>query len=106
MDAKNKLDGLARGDANSFVVGNNGYIACGDGIGLLSDLWEYNTIADTWSQKANFPSTARGDAAAFSICDKGYYGTGEVGFNSYAGKPCLSAAGNSYAYFDNSSVHV
>ncbi len=33
---------------------------------------------DTWTQKANFGGTARSGAAAFSIGDKGYLGTGST----------------------------
>jgi len=67
-----------RGSANSFVIGNDAYLVCGwNTSGVLIDLLEYNSITNSWSQKANFPSTERGDAAAFSICDKGYYGIGE-----------------------------
>ncbi|MEP7171326.1 MAG: kelch repeat-containing protein, partial [Bacteroidota bacterium] len=41
-----------------------------------NDFWEYNPIADTWTQKAAFGGIARNHAAGFSIADKGYIGTG------------------------------
>jgi len=34
--------------------------------------------ADYWTQKANFPATARGEAFSFSIGSKGYLGTGYI----------------------------
>ncbi len=81
---KTNLPGVGRMDASCFVIGNNAYVLGGstDGTasGVLPDLWEYGSSTDTWTQKANFPGTARCDAAAFSICDKGFYGTGDPCF--------------------------
>ena len=76
---KTNLTGVARYLANCFVLGTNGYIVAGhDSSGAeLDDLWKYNSVADAWTQMASFPDTARSDAAALSICDKGYYGIGE-----------------------------
>src|SRR5207247_1220449 len=66
-----------RADANGFAIGNKGYICSGYNGICLNDLWQYDTLSNSWTQKANFPGTARCDAAAFSICDKGYFGTGD-----------------------------
>ena len=74
------FDGLARGEASGFTIGNKGYLACGfDGSKnneRMSDLWEYDMEMDAWMQKADFPGSARSKATAFSIGDKGYLGTG------------------------------
>ena len=40
------------------------------------DFWEYDPIANTWTQKADFGGTARAVAVGFSIGSKGYIGTG------------------------------
>jgi N-acetylneuraminic acid mutarotase len=36
------------------------------------DFYEYNIASNTWSQKANFPGTARRDATSFVMNGKGY----------------------------------
>src|SRR5207248_546126 len=74
------MPGSKRRNTNGFAIGNMGYVIGGfNGSSVcFSDLWEYNSVLNVWTQKASFPDTARCDAAAFSICDKGYYGTGEV----------------------------
>ena len=57
------FDGLARGEASCFSIGNKGYLVCGyDGSksnARLGDLWEYDMTTDAWTQKAGFPGTAR-----------------------------------------------
>ncbi len=79
------FDGLARGEASSFSIGDKGYLVCGyDGSksnARLSDLWEYDMTTDAWTQKAGFPGTARSNGTAFAIDGKGYFGTGYDGVN-------------------------
>ncbi|MCD7850188.1 MAG: galactose oxidase [Parabacteroides sp.] len=79
------FDGLARGEASCFSIGNKGYLVCGyDGSKSntrLGDLWEYDMTTDAWTQKASFPGTARSNATAFAIDGKGYFGTGYDGEN-------------------------
>lgn len=69
---------VARGLATGFALNGKGYICTGEQSGAiyLNDLWEYDPLLNTWTQRANFPGVARNDAAAFSICDKGYVGIG------------------------------
>lgn len=43
---------------------------------------------DFWTQKASFPGTSRSSAAAFSVENKGYFGTG------YNGKDYFNDFGN------------
>ena len=50
--------------------GVKGYVICGYGFSAepLSDLWEYDPVLDTWTEKDTLPSTAaRYYATAFSI---------------------------------------
>jgi len=72
--------GTARAAAVGFSIGTKGYIGTGyDGItsgGFINDFWEYDPTVNTWTQKANFPGTAREGATGFSIGNKGYIGTG------------------------------
>lgn len=72
---------LGRMSTVGFSIGSKGYV-CG-GIGgqpgnlvWYSDLWEYDHVNDTWTQKADFPGTVRSGAVGFSIGLKGYLGTG------------------------------
>jgi N-acetylneuraminic acid mutarotase len=67
---------VSTSDANSFVIGTNGYVMGGC---YNTNLWQYNSITDTWTAKANLPAAGRCDAAAFSINNKGYWSTGELG---------------------------
>jgi N-acetylneuraminic acid mutarotase len=46
---------------------------------VLKDVWQYNSIADTWKKMNDFPGPARWSMAAFSIFNKGYLGTGTNG---------------------------
>ena len=42
---RSDLDGVARGQAGSFTIGNKGYLCCGyrgSNKTYLKDLWEYN----------------------------------------------------------------
>ena len=68
------FDGLARGEATSFTIGNKGYLTGGyDGRKHLNDLWEYDMELDFWTQKASFPGTSRSSSTAFSVGGKGYF---------------------------------
>lgn len=68
------FDGLARGEASSFSIGDKGYLVCGyDGSKSntrLNDLWEYDMTTDAWTQKASFPGTARSNGTAFATDNK------------------------------------
>jgi hypothetical protein len=64
-----------------FSIGSKGYFGCGWDGTYKNDFWEYDPVANTWTQKASFPSTARWGAAGFSIGTKGYIGVGDVSGN-------------------------
>ena len=78
---RSDLDGVARGQASSFTIGNKGYLCCGyrgSNKTYLKDLWEYNMDGDYWTQCADMPDAAPGrhSAASFALNDKGYITTG------------------------------
>ena len=58
-----------RHHASGFSINGKGYL----GMGItssgtnLADWWMYDPIADTWTQKSNFPGTGRSYCASFSI---------------------------------------
>ena len=84
--------GIARKEAVGFAIGTKGYIGTGVGGTIAtpayySDFWEYDSAANTWTQKADFgvndspvtPALVRASAVGFAIGTKGYVGTGYDG---------------------------
>ena len=74
--------GTARVDAVGFNIGDKGYVGTGYDGSNEKDFWEYDPVADIWTQKADFggtEGTARQAAVGFSIGNKGYLGTGYDG---------------------------
>lgn len=71
-------DGLERGSACAFDINNKGYICLGQGQTnpFFNDLWEYDPLTETWSQKANFIGSPRRQAVSFVIDEIAYVGTG------------------------------
>lgn len=85
---RNDFLGQARTEAVSFQVENNVYIATGfDGLNLLDDVWQYDIVTDTWTQKAsigsnpNLKNGRRKSAVAFTIDEKAFIGTGNSSTN-------------------------
>jgi N-acetylneuraminic acid mutarotase len=75
--------GTQRVDAVGFSIGSKGYVGTGyDGSQNTLDFWEYDSVSDTWTQKADFGGTARQAAVGFAIENKGYVGTGYDGVNT------------------------
>lgn len=67
------------GLASHFVIDDVFYLCCGtygplDSVHNL--LWAYDSLTDTWQEKASLPATGRSSAAGFSINGKGYVGLG------------------------------
>ena len=78
-DEVSDFDGIPRGEAVGFVIGNKGYLATGVNIDKdrMKDLWYYDAEGDYWMQKAVMTDAiARSEAVAFSVAGKGYVGTG------------------------------
>jgi N-acetylneuraminic acid mutarotase len=77
---KANYPGQGRLHAVSFVIGNKGYLLFGSTtVGIYTfpkDVWEYDPIADQWTQKSNFPGSGRYTAVGIEINGKGYVGTG------------------------------
>lgn len=65
--------------ATSFSLNGVIYVVGGQqSSNPLSDVWAYNIQSDTWSQKTNFPGTARGGAVAFAIGNRAYFMCGST----------------------------
>jgi hypothetical protein len=70
--------GMARGSASSFAIYEKGYVCLGQGETnpFFKDLWQFDPITNTWTQKADFIGSARRQAVAFTIDSFAYVGTG------------------------------
>jgi len=71
-------------------IAGKGYIFFGQDTctfgSLNSEVWKYDPISDSWSQKANLPAQARYMPSGFAIGDTGYIGTGYTGSVPLAAK--------------------
>lgn len=84
------IGGYPRSNAFCFVVDNMAYVGMGyneSASGVfnkrLSDFWSFSS--DTgWTQLQQFPDTPRSNAAAFSIGNYGYVGTGWDGIHEFS----------------------
>lgn len=67
--------------ATGFSINGKGYFGLGFKPGLVptKDFWEYDTLTDTWMQKANFPGLPRAGCGHFIINGKAYIGCGGGG---------------------------
>jgi N-acetylneuraminic acid mutarotase len=79
---KANFGGGPRYSTVGFSINGKGYMGTGndpDNVQtptFYSDFWEYDTAADTWTQKADFGGGTRSLAVGFSIGNYGYIGTG------------------------------
>ena len=78
-----QLNGPARSEAVSFVIGNIAFIGTGwDGLNRrYTDFWKYEPETNLWSQIDAMPGPGRSSAIAFSVKGHGYVGTGFDGIN-------------------------
>ena len=77
---RSQLNGDARYEASSFVIGDTAYIATGyNGTDRYKDVWAYRADNNTWTLKATFPGVARNSAVGFTVSGKGYITTGYDG---------------------------
>ena len=72
---KSNFPGNGRSSASAFSIAGKGYLGLGDGTQVFSDFYQYNPVSDSWLQKSSF-SVPLTRAAAFSINENGYVGTG------------------------------
>jgi N-acetylneuraminic acid mutarotase len=67
---------IIRSAAAAFVIDGKGYLAVGQNGGYLTNVWEYDPVADTWLEKTSFQGTTREGAIGFSLNNRGYVGLG------------------------------
>src|SRR5690606_5011746 len=70
--------GTERQYAATFTANGKGYLFGGIDINTLyvNDLWEYDPLLNSWTQKTPMPAIGRSGAAAFALNNIGYVGTG------------------------------
>lgn len=68
------------GGGAAFSINGKGYLGVGwvhEKTANVSDFFEYDPVTDTWTRKASFPGTLRGNATSFSLPNgKGYVAMG------------------------------
>jgi N-acetylneuraminic acid mutarotase len=76
---ESQLNGPARSEAVSFVIGDFAYLGTGwDGLNTrYADFWKYDPANNIWSQVASLPdSAARSSGVGFTAGSMGYVATG------------------------------
>lgn len=63
--------------AVSFSIGTKGYLGGGGNYSIVKkDFWEYNSLTNAWTQKADLGGGRRYGGIGFSIGNKGFIGMG------------------------------
>jgi len=78
----NDLPGNPRKSALSFGDGNLGFYGLGssfDGGQLFADLWEYDAVNDTWTERSSFPGAPRNYYITFTLDNNLYLVGGSTG---------------------------
>lgn len=74
----------ARWGCGTFVTNGLAFVVGGRSNGIdYPQMWAYNPITNTWTQKASFPGTPRKQATVFAINGKGYCGLGNTGTSTF-----------------------
>jgi hypothetical protein len=83
MPALNREGGTTkRSSAVGFSVNGFGYLGTGyDGRNFMNDFWQFDPVADSFVQKADFAGSPRFEAVGFGIENYGYLTTGYDGLN-------------------------
>ena len=81
---KTDLPSIGRYGATGFSIGDYGYVLGGNKTGNIytNELWQYNSLTDTWVQKASYPLNIY-SASVFVIDNEAYVGNG----NLFGGPP-------------------
>ncbi len=99
-DTVANFGGGVRRNAIAFVVNGKAYVGTGytttnspSFTNITDDLWEYDPTTDQWTEKDSKVPSARGDAMAFAIGDKGYIagGNGNAPKNIYEYDPATDS---------------
>jgi hypothetical protein len=81
-DSNRQGGSTARSSAVGFSVNGEGYLGTGyDGFNYINDFWQFDPVADVFTQKADFGGGPRFEAVGFGIGNYGYITTGFDGIN-------------------------
>lgn len=78
---KNNFPGNVRSGGYFGVIGNFGYLICGNltqgyAGNYVKEVWKYDFINDTWTKLTDFPGPERNLGVGFAINNEIYYGLG------------------------------
>ena len=80
-----------RNRSGSFTIGGKGYVFAGGFTWYIEDAWAYDTLSNTWSSIAPYPSDQDDGVVGGAINGLGYAGTGAY---------CCYQYGNSFYQYD------
>lgn len=64
---------IPRANAVGFILNGDLFVGLGNDLAAnYNDLWDFDSLSNVWTQKANFPGGPRTAASAFSISGMGY----------------------------------
>lgn len=67
---------IIRNNAVAFSANGIGFVVSGGQGTVSGDVWAYNPVTDLWEEKTLLEGTARTEAVAFTLSNKGYVLTG------------------------------
>jgi hypothetical protein len=70
---------IVRSNAAAFVIGDKGYVTCGENGALYTFTWEYDFASDLWTEKTPLEGPATTGAVGFNVQGRGYMATGRTG---------------------------
>ncbi len=110
-----KMDfkGAARVNAIAEVINNQAYVGLGVQVGgsaynsnvLLNDFWCFDPVANTWTQKADYPDKAPNNCISFVANAKIYAGFGFDGWNFTNRLWCYDPVQNTWKQMGETPLH-
>ena len=70
---------ITRSNGIAFTLGSKSYVGLGYSSGVRSDIWEYDPVADIWTDKTDFEGSARQNAVSFVVNNRAYVASGRNG---------------------------
>jgi N-acetylneuraminic acid mutarotase len=77
-----KYNSIPRAFASAFVINGKGYITLGQTSMAMSSTYEYDPVANTWTERTSFSKSTRSFAVSFSLNNRGFVMTGRSGTNT------------------------
>ena len=78
--SKAAVSSINRYAAMGFSLNGKGYVGCGyNGTSGTNDFWQYDTLTNVWTQRANYNGGLVWAGHGFSIGNKGYFTLGTSG---------------------------